>query len=287
MAVLETQDLTYTYAAGSPFEMHALCGVSFSTRPGELLGIIGHTGSGKSTLVQHLNGLLRPTAGRVLLDGRDIWEEPKKIRAVRFRVGMVFQYPEHQLFEETVYKDIAFGPHNMELPEDEIDRRVRAAAADVGLGEEYLTQSPFALSGGEKRRVAIAGVMAMRPQILILDEPAAGLDPRGRRQVLSMIRRYRDREDTTVLLVSHSMEDIAAVADRVLVMDHGKIAMLDTVQRVFSRAEELTAMGLTVPSVTQIMLLLRQAGVDVSTDVYTVQQAAERLLPLLGGDAPC
>ena len=200
---------------------------------------------------------------------------------------MVFQYPEHQLFEETVYKDIAFGPHNMELPEDEIDRRVRAAAADVGLGEEYLTQSPFALSGGEKRRVAIAGVMAMRPQILILDEPAAGLDPRGRRQVLSMIRRYRDREDTTVLLVSHSMEDIAAVADRVLVMDHGKIAMLDTVQRVFSRAEELTAMGLTVPSVTQIMLLLRQAGVDVSTDVYTVQQAAERLLPLLGGDAPC
>ncbi len=287
MAVLETQDLTYTYAAGSPFEMHALRGVSFSTRPGELLGIIGHTGSGKSTLVQHLNGLLRPTAGRVLLDGRDIWEEPKKIRAVRFRVGMVFQYPEHQLFEETVYKDIAFGPHNMELPEDEIDRRVRAAAADVGLGEEYLTQSPFALSGGEKRRVAIAGVMAMRPQILILDEPAAGLDPRGRRQVLSMIRRYRDREDTTVLLVSHSMEDIAAVADRVLVMDHGKIAMLDTVQRVFSRAEELTAMGLTVPSVTQIMLLLRQAGVDVSTDVYTVQQAAERLLPLLGGDAPC
>ena len=287
MAVLETQDLTYTYAAGSPFEMHALRGVSFSTRPGELLGIIGHTGSGKSTLVQHLNGLLRPTAGRVLLDGRDIWEEPKKIRAVRFRVGMVFQYPEHQLFEETVYKDIAFGPYNMELPEDEIDRRVRAAAADVGLGEEYLTQSPFALSGGEKRRVAIAGVMAMRPQILILDEPAAGLDPRGRRQVLSMIRRYRDREDTTVLLVSHSMEDIAAVADRVLVMDHGKIAMLDTVQRVFSRAEELTAMGLTVPSVTQIMLLLRQAGVDVSTDVYTVQQAAERLLPLLGGDAPC
>ena len=287
MAVLEPQDLTYTYAAGSPFEMHALRGVSFSTRPGELLGIIGHTGSGKSTLVQHLNGLLRPTAGRVLLDGRDIWEEPKKIRAVRFRVGMVFQYPEHQLFEETVYKDIAFGPHNMELPEDEIDRRVRAAAADVGLGEEYLTQSPCALSGGEKRRVAIAGGMAMRPQILILDEPAAGLDPRGRRQVLSMIRRYRDREDTTVLLVSHSMEDIAAVADRVLVMDHGKIAMLDTVQQVFSRAEELTAMGLTVPSVTQIMLLLRQAGVDVSTDVYTVQQAAERLLPLLGGDAPC
>ena len=287
MAVLETQDLTYTYAAGSPFEMHALRGVSFSTRPGELLGIIGHTGSGKSTLVQHLNGLLRPTAGRVLLDGCDIWEEPKKIRAVRFRVGMVFQYPEHQLFEETVYKDIAFGPHNMELPEDEIDRRVRAAIADVGLGEEYLTQSPFALSGGEKRRVAIAGVMAMRPQILILDEPAAGLDPRGRRQVLSMIRHYRDREDTAVLLVSHSMEDIAAVADRVLVMDHGKIAMLDTVQRVFSRAEELTAMGLTVPSVTQIMLLLRQAGVDVSTDVYTVQQAAERLLPLLGGDAPC
>ncbi len=287
MAVLETQNLTYTYSVGSPFEQQAIREVSFQTRPGELLGIIGHTGSGKSTLVQHLNGLLHPTDGRVLLDGQDIWAEPKAIRRVRFRVGMVFQYPEHQLFEETVYKDIAFGPRNMELDEAEIDRRVHAAAACVGLSEAYLEKSPFDLSGGEKRRAAIAGVMAMEPDILILDEPTAGLDPRGREQVLTMIRDYRLQRDTTVLLVSHSMEDVARVADRVLVMDHGRVAMLDTVERVFSRAAELEAMGLTVPAVTQIMLLLKRQGVDVSTDVYTVEQAAARLLPLLGGEPSC
>ncbi len=287
MATLELQNISYTYASGSPLEKHAIRDVSFSTVPGELLGIIGHTGSGKSTLVQHLNGLLRPVSGTVLLDGRDIWENPKNIRAIRFRVGMVFQYPEYQLFEETVYKDIAFGPHNMGLPEEECHRRVADAATLVGLDEALLEKSPFDLSGGEKRRAAIAGVMAMEPEILILDEPTAGLDPRGRDRVLEMIRRYRAERQTTVLLVSHSMEDVAAVADRVLVMDHGTPAMLDTVERVFSRADELEAMGLTVPAVTKVMMLLRERGIDIGTDVYTVEQAVRRLLPLMGGDAPC
>lgn len=287
MATLELQHVTYTYAAGSPFEMHAIHDVSFSTAPGELLGIIGHTGSGKSTLVQQLNGLLRPHEGRVLLDGQDIWEKPKEIRTVRFRVGMVFQYPEYQLFEETVYKDIAFGPKNMGFDEAETDRRVRAAAEMVGLDENLLMKSPFDLSGGEKRRAAIAGVMAMEPEILILDEPTAGLDPRGREQVLAMIRDYRARCGTTVLLVSHSMEDVARVADRVLVMDHGQVAMLDTVERVFSRAAELESIGLTVPAVTRVLMLLQRQGVAVDTAAYTVDGAVERLLPLLGGDAGC
>ena len=287
MAVLDIQNITHTYAAGSPFEQHAIRDVSLKTVSGELLGIIGHTGSGKSTLIQHLNGLLRPTEGKILLDGQDIWEKPKNIRAVRFRVGMVFQYPEYQLFEDTIYKDIAFGPRNMGLDDAEIDRRVRRAAADVGLDEALLGKSPFDLSGGEKRRAAIAGVLAMEPEILILDEPTAGLDPRGREQILSLIRDYRARRGTTVLLVSHSMEDIARLADRVLVMREGKVAMLDTVERVFARAEELEQMGLTVPAVTKILLLLRQQGVDVATDVYTVEQAIERLLPLLGGERAC
>ncbi|MBQ4612731.1 MAG: energy-coupling factor transporter ATPase [Clostridia bacterium] len=287
MAVLDIQNITHTYAAGSPFEQHAIRDVSLKTVSGELLGIIGHTGSGKSTLIQHLNGLLRPTEGKILLDGQDIWEKPKNIRAVRFRVGMVFQYPEYQLFEDTIYKDIAFGPRNMGLDDAEIDRRVRRAAADVGLDEALLEKSPFDLSGGEKRRAAIAGVLAMEPEILILDEPTAGLDPRGREQILSLIRDYRARRGTTVLLVSHSMEDIARLADRVLVMREGEVAMLDTVERVFARAEELEQMGLTVPAVTKILLLLRQQGVDIATDVYTVEQAIERLLPLLGGERAC
>ncbi len=288
MAVLDVQNITYTYAAGSPFEQHAIRDVSLTTRPGELIGVIGHTGSGKSTLVQHLNGLLRPSAGRILLDGEDIWAKPKEIRRVRFRVGMVFQYPEHQLFEETVYKDIAFGPRNMGLSEEQIDRRVRQAAAHVGLEESLLDKSPFDLSGGEKRRAAIAGVMAMEPEILILDEPTAGLDPRGRERVLAMITDYRaSHPDTTVLLVTHSMEDVARVADRVLVMHAGQVAMCDTVPAVFSRADELEEMGLSVPAVTRVMLLLRRRGVDVGTDVYTVEQALERLLPLMGGDASC
>ncbi len=287
MAVLEVQHITHTYAAGSPFEQHAIRDVSLTTVEGELLGIIGHTGSGKSTLIQHLNGLLRPSDGCILLDGRDIWENPKKIRAIRFAVGMVFQYPEYQLFEDTIYKDIAFGPRNMGLDADEIDRRVRRAAADVGLSDELLEKSPFDLSGGEKRRAAIAGVLAMEPEVLILDEPTAGLDPRGREQILAMIQDYRTRSGKTVLLVSHSMEDIARLADRVLVMRHGEVAMLDTVERVFARADELEEMGLTVPAVTKILLLLRQQGIDVGTDVYTVDKAVERLLPLLGGERGC
>ena len=284
MATITVENVTHTYAAGSPFEQHAIREVSLEIRQGELLGIIGHTGSGKSTFIQHLNGLLRPHSGRVLLDGKDIWADPKKIRDVRFRVGMVFQYPEHQLFEDTIYKDIAFGPRNMGLSEQEIDQRVRQAAAYVGLSEELLEKSPFDLSGGEKRRAAIAGVMAMEPEVLILDEPTAGLDPRGREQVLAMIRDYQKSRGTTVLLVTHSMEDVARVADRVLVMSHGRVAMLDTVEAVFSRAEELEAIGLTVPAVTKILLLLKQAGLAVDTAAYTIEQAAAQLLPLLGGD---
>ena len=284
MAILSVENLTHTYGAHSPFEKHAVRGVSLDIHEGEVLGIIGHTGSGKSTFIQHLNGLLRPHEGRVLLDGKDIWENPKKIRDVRFRVGMVFQYPEHQLFEDTIYKDIAFGPKNMGLSEEEIDRRVRQAAAYVGLPEALLDKSPFDLSGGEKRRAAIAGVMAMEPQVLILDEPTAGLDPRGREQILAMVREYQRARGTTVLLVTHSMEDVARVADRVLVMDHGRAAMLDTVSAVFSRAEELERIGLSIPAVTKILLLLREKGVAVDTAAYTIEQAAAQLLPLLGGD---
>lgn len=285
MAIISVDNLTHTYGAHSPFEKHAIRGVTLDIHKGELLGIIGHTGSGKSTFIQHLNGLLRPNEGRVLLDGVDIWENPKKIRSVRFRVGMVFQYPEHQLFEDTIYKDIAFGPTNMGLSEEEIDRRVRQAAAYVGLDESLLDKSPFDLSGGEKRRAAIAGVMAMEPEVLILDEPTAGLDPRGREQILSMIQDYRRTRGTTVLLVTHSMEDVARVADRVLVMSEGQVAMLDTVEAVFSRAQELEAIGLTVPAVTKTLLLLQRAGVTVDTAAYTVEQATAQILSLLGGDA--
>ena len=284
MAILTLDNVTYTYGAHSPFEKHAIRGVSMDIQEGELLGIIGHTGSGKSTLIQHLNGLLRPNEGRVLLDGKDIWENPKQIRDVRFRVGMVFQYPEHQLFEDTIYKDIAFGPKNMGLSEEEIDRRVRQAAAYVGLDESLLEKSPFDLSGGEKRRAAIAGVMAMEPEVLILDEPTAGLDPRGREQVLAMIQDYRKTRNTTMLLVTHSMEDVARVADRILVMSEGRVVMLDTVETVFSRAEELEAIGLTVPAVTKTLLLLQRRGVAVDTAAYTVEAATAQILSLLGGD---
>ena len=288
MTVLETKELSYIYSAGSPFERQALKDVSVRFQQGELVGIIGHTGSGKSTLIQHLNGLLRPTAGQVLLEGHDIWEKPKEIRAVRFRVGMVFQYPEYQLFEETVRRDIAFGPRNMGLSEEEIAVRVQRAAEDVGLRPELLDKSPFELSGGEKRRAAIAGVMAMEPEVLILDEPTAGLDPRGREQVLAQIRRYRQEHGTTVLLVSHSMEDVASLADRVLVMHEGRVAMLAPTEEVFSRAEELSAMGLSVPAVTRIFMGLRERGFDVGGNAYTVEQALRRLLPLLGkGGAGC
>ena len=288
MPVLETQNLTFVYSPGTPFEKTAMADVSLSVEEGDFIGVIGHTGSGKSTLVQHLNGLLKPTSGKVLLEGRDIWAEPGKIRDVRFQVGMVFQYPEHQLFEDTTYKDIAFGPKNMGLSRDEIDMRVRRAAAFVGLKEELLEKSPFELSGGEKRRAAIAGVMAMEPRVLILDEPTAGLEPKGRDMILEQIRAYKEENDTTVLLVSHSMEDVARVAKRVLVMNGGQIAMFAPTAEVFSRAEELESIGLSIPAVTKVFMRLREKGYPVGDNVYTVGQAQQRLLTLLkGGDASC
>lgn len=283
MSVIETQNLTYTYAPGTPFEKVALDDVSLSVEQGDFIGVIGHTGSGKSTLVQHLNGLLRPIGGTVRLNGADIWENPKDIRRIRFEVGMVFQYPEHQLFEETAYKDIAFGPKNMGLSEEEITERVRRAANFVGLREELLEKSPFELSGGEKRRVAIAGVMAMQPAVLILDEPTAGLDPRGRDMILEQIKAYQQQNGTTVLLVSHSMEDVARVAQKVLVMNGGKVAMYAPTAEVFSRAEELEAIGLSIPAVTRVFMQLRQKGYPVGDNVYTVEQATQRLLSMLKG----
>ena len=288
MPVLETQNLTFIYSPGTPFEKTAMADVSLRVEEGDFIGVIGHTGSGKSTLVQHLNGLLKPASGKVLLEGRDIWAEPGKIRDVRFQVGMVFQYPEHQLFEDTTYKDIAFGPKNMGLSEEEIDARVRRAAAFVGLKEELLDKSPFELSGGEKRRAAIAGVMAMEPRVLILDEPTAGLDPRGRDMILEQIKAYKDENDTTVLLVSHSMEDVARTAKKVLVMNGGRIAMYAPTAEVFSRAEELESIGLSIPAVTKVFMRLREKGYPVGDNVYTVGQAEQRLLSLLnGGSASC
>ena len=289
---MQIENLTHTYSAGTPFQRSAVEGLSLTVGKGEFLGIIGHTGSGKSTLIQHLNGLLQPTSGRILLEGKDIWAEPKKIRDVRFKVGLVFQYPEYQLFEETVYKDIAFGPKNMGLDEAEIDRRVKSAARFVGLKDEYLQRSPFELSGGQKRRVAIAGVMAMEPKILVLDEPAAGLDPEGREMILSQVKRFHKETGTTVILVSHSMEDIAKYADKVLVMDQRRIAMYDTVEKVFARADELLELGLSVPQVTKVFLRLRAMGLDLPQDVYTVPYAVRTIQAALakkngGGEATC
>ncbi|CAB1256156.1 energizing coupling factor of ABC influx transporter (ATP-binding protein) [Ruminococcaceae bacterium BL-6] len=279
--ILETRDLTYLYGKDTPFQKTAVDGVSVSIRRGEFLGVIGHTGSGKSTLIQQFNGLLRPASGQVLLDGKDIWDEPRRIRAVRFRVGMVFQYPEHQLFEETVRQDISFGPRNMELSEEEIAKRVASAAEFTGLKPELLDKSPFELSGGEKRRAAIAGVIAMDPDVLVLDEPTAGLDPQGRDQLLDQIVAYHRRRNNTVILVSHSMEDIARVADRALVMNSGKAVMLDRIDRVFSRRAELESIGLRVPQITKIMSLLREKGYPVNASVLTVDQALDDLVPLL------
>lgn len=281
MAIIETKNLTYTYSAGTPFQKDAITDVSISVEEGELLGIIGHTGSGKSTLVQHLNGLLRPTSGQVLLEGQDIWAEPKKIRSIRFAVGMVFQYPEHQLFEETVFKDISFGPKNMGLTENEIKERVYDAARFAGLPETLLEKSPFDLSGGEKRRAAIAGVIAMDPKVLILDEPTAGLDPMGRDTLLEQIELYHSRRKNTILLVSHSMEDIARISDRVLVMNDSRVSMLDKTAAVFSRGKELQEMGLQVPQVTRVFMRLRAMGFPVPTGIYTLEQAELALKPLL------
>ena len=281
--ILQVQNLNFIYSAGTPFQHQALENVSFSVARGEFIGIIGHTGSGKSTLMQQLNGLLKPTSGTILLDGKDIWSDKKLTRQARFRVGLVFQYPEYQLFEETVYKDIAFGPKNMGLKEEEIDRRVREAAATVGLTEVQLQVSPFDLSGGQKRRVAIAGVLAMEPDVLILDEPTAGLDPAGRAGILQNIEDYRRTHNATIMMVSHSMDDVARLTDRLLVMNGSRLAMDGTPAEVFARAEELVEMGLNIPQVTRVFLELRKMGLNVEP-VYTLQQAVDTLTALKGGN---
>ncbi len=282
--ILQVENLTHTYSIGTPFAHKALDDMSFSVERGEFIGIIGHTGSGKSTLMQHLNGLLKPPSGRILLDGQDIWSDKKLTRQARFRVGLVFQYPEYQLFEETVYKDIAFGPKNMGLNKDEIDRRVREAAGFVGLTDAQLDSSPFDLSGGQKRRVAIAGVIAMEPEILILDEPTAGLDPTGREEILANIDSYRKSKHATVMMVSHSMSDVARLTDRLLVLDHARIAMDGSPKEVFTRADELEAIGLDIPEVTRVFLRLKKMGLPVEP-VYTIEQAVAALKKLKEGNA--
>ena len=285
--ILQVEHLTHTYGEGTPFRRDAVKDVSFTIYQGEFLGIIGHTGSGKSTLIQHFNGLLRPTAGTVRLAGEDIWADPKAIRSVRFRVGLVFQYPEYQLFEETVYQDIAFGPKNMGLDPEEIDRRVRQAASFAGLGEAYLDRSPFELSGGQKRRAAIAGVIAMDPEVLVLDEPSAGLDPAGRESLLRRIRQYHETRGNTVVLVSHSMDEIAENADRILVLSDAGVFLDGTPRQVFARAEELERVGLSVPQVTKVAMALQRRGVDIDPAVYTVEDLELALQPLRKGARPC
>ena len=283
MAILETKNLIYTYGVGTPFEKTAVQDVSIAVEKGEFVGVIGHTGSGNSTLIQMLNGLIRPTGGQVLLNGQDIWEKPKEIRRVRFQVGMVFQYPEYQLFEETVLKDIMFGPKNMGLSDEEAMERAKEAARFTDLKPSLLEKSPFELSGGEKRRAAIAGVIAMDPEVLILDEPAAGLDPKGRDVILAQIAQYHAHRQNTVLLVSHSMEDIGRTADRVLVMNRGRAEMLDETRAVFARGDVLEPMGLRLPQITSIMRRLRAMGLPVSETVLSVDEALMELIPLLVG----
>ena len=281
-AIIETKQLTHIYSAGTPFERGALLEVDFSAMEGEYLGIIGHTGSGKSTLIQHLNALLKPTSGQVLFQGQDVWADPARTRQTRFQVGLVFQYPEYQLFEETVYKDISFGPKNMGLDEKEVDRRVREAAAFVGLRDDQLEKSPFELSGGQKRRVAIAGVIAMEPKVLILDEPTAGLDPVGVESILGNIRDYHRAHNATVILVSHSMEEVARTVDRLVVVNDGKIPFQGTPRQVFQHGDDLEHMGLGVPQLTRVFHRLRAMGADVDPSVYTLEQAKAALLAKLG-----
>lgn len=280
MAILKTEDLTYQYSIGTPFEKTAVDHVNLEIEEGAFVGIIGHTGSGKSTLIQHFNGLIRPTSGKIYLDGTDIWADKTNIRQVRFQVGLVFQYPEYQIFEDTVYKDIAFGPCNMGLSEAEIKERVEETAALVGLTQAQMNQSPFDLSGGQKRRVAIAGVMALRPKVLILDEPTAGLDPKGREDILREIRRYHKETGRTVLLVSHSMEDMANCAEKILVMNAGKVFCYDTVENVFRQAKALQEIGLAVPQITRVCMQLREQGIPLSDDIYTVEAAYQQILQL-------
>ena len=285
--ILKIENLTHTYSVGTPFERSAVKDISFTVNKGEFLGIIGHTGSGKSTLIQHFNGLLRPTSGRVLLDGKDIWAAPKKIRDVRFRVGLVFQYPEYQLFEETVYKDIAFGPKNMGRSGDDLDRCVRWAAKLVGLSSSVLEKSPFELSGGQKRRVALAGVIAMEPEVLVLDEPTAGLDPAGRENLMANIRDYHVNHGGTVILVSHSMDEIAQNVQRIIVLRSAGILMDGTPAEVFAHGEELLAAGLEVPQITRVAMALHRRGVDIDPAVYTVEALHRQLLELRKGGGVC
>lgn len=281
MNAVETRNLTYKYSVGTPFETTAVDNVSVVIEQGEFVGVIGHTGSGKSTFIQHLNGLLKQSSGDVLINERNIWDKDVNIKEIRFEAGLVFQYSEYQLFEETVYKDIAYGPKNMGLSEEEIDKRVHKAAEEMGLDRELLERSPFDLSGGQKRRVALAGVIAMEPKILILDEPAAGLDPAGREKVLEKISEYHKHSGTTILLVSHSMEDIVKYADKVLVMNRGQLFCYETTDKVFSMSKELQMIGLDVPQITKLAQLLAQNGIDIGQDIYTVERAKERLLKIL------
>ena len=280
---IETIGLTHYYSKGTVQQVAAINDVTLTIEKGELVGVIGHTGSGKSTLISHFNGLLKPDAGKVLVDGTDIWRDKETLRNTRFKVGLCFQYPEYQLFEETVFKDIAFGPKNMKLSEAEVKERVLRAAEFVGVKPEHLDKSPFDLSGGEKRRVAIAGVMSMEPEVLIFDEPAAGLDPQGRRELIKLIKDYREQIGSAVVIVSHSMEDIASLADKVIVMNNSRIEMQGTVDEVYSRGEELRRIGLNIPEITEIFLRLRARGFDVPANVYTVEQGAEILKALASG----
>ncbi|MBR5806279.1 MAG: energy-coupling factor transporter ATPase [Oscillospiraceae bacterium] len=278
MSVLKVENLSYTYNPDMPNRVKALDGINLEIEEGTFVGVIGHTGCGKSTLISHFNGLTKPQEGRILLDGKDIWSEWPDIRQVRFNVGMVFQYPEYQLFEETCYKDIAFGPKNMGLSQEEIDSRVKMAAKFCGITDEMLAGSPFDLSGGQKRRIAIAGIIAMMPKVLVLDEPCAGLDPEGRELILSQVKNYQQTTGSTVILVSHSMEDIANYADKVLVMEQGRVYNYDLTENIFRDAENLSRMGLGIPDITKVFLKLKEMGVDIGTDVYTIPYAVKSLL---------
>ena len=284
MSILEVKNLTHTYGGNTPFINDAVSEVSFTVESGEIIGIIGHTGSGKSTLVSHLNALLKPTDGTVLIEEKDIWENPKEIRKIRSKVGLVFQYPEYQLFEETVFDDIAFGPKNMGLKDDELKNRVNEICEIIGIKQEYLEKSPFDLSGGEKRRVAIAGVMAMRPQIIIFDEPIAGLDPKGRQDVMQIISNYRKATGATVIIISHSMEDMAMFTDKLLVMAGGRLVMFDKTENVFKNGDALREIGLNVPIVTRVFYELKNKGIDLPLDVFTVDKAVEVLKNIKAGD---
>lgn len=283
MSILKVEDLKYIYSEGTPFEHIAADNISFSIEKGQIIGIIGHTGSGKSTLLQLLNGLLKPTAGEIYFNEKNIWEKPKEIGSVRFKIGLVFQYPEYQLFEETVKEDIAYGPKNMNLTENEIEERINKVCEIIDLKSDLLYKSPFDLSGGEKRRVAIAGIMAMKPEVIVFDEPTAGLDPIGREKVLKAIKEYRQQNNATVIIVSHSMEDMALICDNIIVMNSGKVVMYDTTEKVFENSHLLKEIGLNVPAVTNVFLKLKEKGYEVPTNIYTVDKAFEYLADLCGG----